>query len=153
MKTTLIALAVLLALPAFAQKAEPGKPVARLKSVDGNVLVSEEAGLASARTDARLAEGSRVITTANAEAVVVYDDGCEIRLKPNQRLEIDTSRPCKARVVQAQTILAEPGGAATLSGAVLAGSVGIGSIAGGLAGLAGMAALANTRQDKSVSPN
>lgn len=153
MKTKLIILACLVALPSLAQQAQAPRAVARLKTVEGNVLVSQETGLASAETAARLTEGSRVITTANAQAVVQYDDGCEVSLKPNQRLEIDVSRPCKERIVQAHSVILEPGGAATLSGAVLAGSIGVSSIAGGLAGLAGVAILGKERQDRSVSPN
>jgi len=62
------ALAAALAAPlAFAQ----GDGVARLKDVKGNVLVSQQTGLAAGSEAARLAEHTRVITTAGAEAIVM----------------------------------------------------------------------------------
>lgn len=139
-----------------------GKEVALLKSVEGNVLVSQASGLSSGDEAARLPEGSRVITTANSKAVVRYDDGCEVELKPNQRLEIDIDKPCKERIVQAHSILLEPGGMALAAGsagatggaaaAILGGSVAT-SAGLGVAGLTGMAALANARQENAASPN
>ena len=70
----------------FLPKEEP--PVATLKHVNGNVLVSGETGLASGDEATRVAKGARVITTANSEVTVVYDNGCEVKLKPNQRLRM-----------------------------------------------------------------
>jgi hypothetical protein len=92
--------AVLLAcavVPAVAQQKEQ-RIVARLKSVSGNVLVSREAGLAAGAEAQRLADGTRVITTANSEAVIEFDDGCEVRLKENERYEVDSGRPCALRL-------------------------------------------------------
>ena len=91
-----LALAVALcAADAAAQQA-----VARLKQVTGNVLVSREAGLATGAEAQQLINGSRVITTANSTAIVVFDNGCEIRLKENERLEVDSGRPCALMLVQ-----------------------------------------------------
>ncbi len=138
-----------------------GETVAKLRQVEGNVLVSQESGLASAAESLRLDDRSRVITTANAKATVVYDDGCEITLEPNQRLEIRTDKECAERVVQANTIFKDPGGLAFAAGgtglvggataAALAG-VGGGAILG-TAGISGLAALLISRQDTAVSPN
>ena len=138
-----------------------GNPVARLRQVEGNVLVSQESGLASAEEALRLDEFSRVITTANAKAVVVYDDGCEVALEPNQRLEIRTDKVCKERVAQAETIFKEPAGiafaaagtgvAGGVTAAALSGFAGAGVI--GAAGVTGIAALVLSRQDAAVSPN
>jgi hypothetical protein len=54
--------------------------IAQLKGVKGNVLLSREAGLAAGSEAARVMDRTRVITTANSEVVVVYDNGCEVRL-------------------------------------------------------------------------
>src|SRR6185503_18370106 len=83
--------------------AQTAEGVARLKNVHGNVLVSKESGLASGDEALRLTKGTRVITTANAEVIVAYDDGCEVRLKENQRFEVETDKPCAALVAQAQS--------------------------------------------------
>ena len=108
-----------LAMLAVAQPIAPasGEGVARLKDVHGNVLVSKESGLASGDEALRLAKGTRVITTAKAEAIVAYDNGCEVRLKENQRFEVEVDKPCEALIAQAQSILAEPAGAVTAASA------------------------------------
>lgn len=138
-----------------------GTPVARLRGVVGNVLVSGESGLSSAEGSAALLEGSRVITTAEAKAVVVYKDGCEVPLEANQRLEIENDLPCKERILLAQSIFLEPGalaaGAAGATGgvaaAVLGGTLPVAGIAAGTAGVAGLATLVANRDENPVSPN
>lgn len=135
-----------------------GTPVARLRAVVGNVLVSGESGLSSAEGSVALVEGSRVITTAEAKAVVVYRDGCEVALEANQRLEIDADLPCRERILLAQSIFVEPGGMAALAGAggtaaLLGGTLPAAGLAVGTAGLAGLATLVANREEKPVSPN
>ena len=75
--------------------------VARLRQVTGNVLVSREAGLAAGAEAQQLVNGSRIITTANSTATVVFDNGCEVRLKENERFEVDSQKPCALMVAQA----------------------------------------------------
>jgi hypothetical protein len=100
----------------------------------------------------RLVKGARVITTAHSEVIVVYDDGCEVKLKENQRFEVVTDKPCAALIAQAESILMEPAGAATAT------------TAGGLAvyatllpalggGLTGLGVIQGIRAGQSVSPN
>ncbi|MBC8023668.1 MAG: hypothetical protein H7Y14_11145, partial [Burkholderiales bacterium] len=96
---------------------DPASGIARLKEVKGNVLLSRESGLAAGAESTRLTEHTRVITTANSEVIVVYDNGCEVRLKENQRFEVETGKPCAALMAQAQSILLEPAGAMTASAA------------------------------------
>lgn len=138
------------AAPPFAQEPKPG--IATLKSVQGNVLVSGESGLASGDESLRLVEGTRVITTANAEVIVAYDNGCEVRLKENQRFEVETGKPCSALVAQAASILAEPAGMAAAGGAtgLAAFSATLPAIGGGLTGLGVIQTL---RERASVSPS
>jgi len=109
MKTTqlaILAAAVLAALAVSAQ--QPREGIAQLKSVKGNVLVSRQAGLAAGGEATRITEKTRVITTANSEVVVVYDNGCEVRLKENQRFEVEDNKPCAALLAQVQSILVQP---------------------------------------------
>jgi len=142
----------------FAQSAS--EPIAHLKGVNGNVLVSKETGLASGVESGALTKGSRVITTANSEVTVVYDNGCEVKLKPNQRFEVATDKPCSELVARAESILTEPAGAiaaAGSAGAIAAGSgVALSSVTLPLAaagGLAGLAALQTQRESQAVSPH
>lgn len=134
-----------------------GTPVARLRGVVGNVLVSGETGLSSAEGSVALLEGSRVITTADAKAVVAYKDGCEVRLEANQRLEIEIDLPCSERVRLAQSIFLDAGGIALAGGgataAVLGGTLPAAGLAAGTAGLAGLATLVAARDENPASPN
>ena len=154
----------LLAMGAWAQAQQ--EPVARLVNVRGNVLVSKETGLASGTESTALTRGMRVITTANSQATVeysrnAYPDGCEVTLKPNQRFEISTDKPCPQQQARAESILVEPAGAiaaAGSAGAVAATStVALTSVAlpaaAAAGGLAGLAALQNARESQAVSPH
>jgi hypothetical protein len=75
--------------------------VARLKQVNGNVLVSGQAGLATGSEAQPLANGVRIITTANSRVVVVFANGCEVRMEENQRFDVESDKPCAALLPQA----------------------------------------------------
>lgn len=85
---------------AGAQSPQQKEGVARLKSVDGNVLVSRESGLSAGEQAQRLVNGTRIITTANSTAVIEFDNGCEVRLKENERFDVDSTRACALLVGQ-----------------------------------------------------
>jgi len=144
----LVAVFSLAGAASFAQT--PGELVARLKNVNGNVLVSRESGLAAGDEALRIAKGTRVITTANSEVTVVYDNGCEVKLKENQRFEITVDKPCRALATLPHSILLQPEGAAlasaTLGGAAFAAAT-------PALGVAGVAAILSARSEQTVSPN
>jgi hypothetical protein len=142
---------ILLAVPQQLLAQPANETVARLKNVDGNVLVSKESGLASGDERLRLTKGTRVITTANARVTVVYDNGCEVQLKENQRFEVVTDKPCSALVAQASTILLEPGGIATV--ATAGGLVINAALIPLIGGVAGVEAIKQLRDTRSVSPS
>jgi len=132
MKTIAISAALAAALAAPLASAQGGG-VARLKDVKGNVLVSQQAGLASAGEASRLPEHTRVITTAGAEVILVYDNGCEVRLRENQRFEVVTDKACAALV--AESLFGQPPVAAGVGIAALlmpVAGVGIGSAVAGV---------------------
>ena len=125
-KALLLATAgMLLATGAWAQQA-----VARLKQVTGNVLVSREAGMATGAEAQPILNGTRIITTANSEVVVAFDNGCEIRVRENQSFEVDSGKPCAALIPQSLAV-AQPAIAAPLAGYVVPGLLGVGALAGG----------------------
>lgn len=132
--------------PAPAPSAPPAgeRPVARLERLKGNVLVSRDSALVAGAEATPLVAGARVITTARSEVVVVYEDGCEVRLQENQRFEVETGKPCAALV--AQSTVAPPPAAAvgSLAGLLVPGAVGAGGA---------YAALRDARDDRQVSPN
>lgn len=96
-RQVLLAMGIATLLAAFQSSANAGDgTVARLVGMQGNVLVSRDASLASAGETARLAPGSRVLTTPNSSVVVEYDDGCRVKLGHSQRLEVAAQAPCTA---------------------------------------------------------
>src|SRR5689334_20144080 len=106
MKNMQLALFLVTVLGPVAVPAQEGRDgIAQLKGVKGNVLLSRQTGLASGGEATRITDKTRVITTANSEVVVVYDNGCEVRLKENQRFEVEDNKPCAALIAQVQSIL------------------------------------------------
>ena len=155
-----------------------GITVARLGMVEGTVLISQAWGLSAAKKDQRLDDHSRLITTANSRATVIYDDGCEVTLEANQRLEIENDIECADRLAQTESIFeageeampeqepATSAGTVTPTVAPL-GAVGaavgsaaaptVGAALGGGAlvagGLAGVSTIVKDRDEDAVSPN
>jgi hypothetical protein len=116
--------ATLLAPGAGAQQPAPSRDsVAELRDLKGNVLVSRESGLTAGSESQQLANGTRVITTANSEVVVVFDNGCRVHLRENQRLDVDSRKPCAALVVQSLPVAVA---AAPVAGHVVPALIGIG---------------------------
>jgi hypothetical protein len=101
--------AIAVAAPAALAQQNRDGTVARLVDMHGNVLVSRDSGLASGNEELRVMPGTRVITTANSEVVVEYDDGCRVQLKENQRFEVERGKPCA--LLLAQNILQAPAAA------------------------------------------
>ena len=135
------------AMPASAD--EPA-PIAKLKDLHGNVLVSKSSGLAAGGEGTRLVEGVRVITANSSDVVVQYDDGCEVRLKPNQRFLVERGKPCAVLVAQPESILATPEGATVTT---VAGAAGVSGILLPSLGAASIAAILERRNDRKVSPS
>ncbi|HUR59103.1 MAG TPA: hypothetical protein VM029_15415 [Opitutaceae bacterium] len=149
--TRTIAICITLASVAAAAQA-PREGIARLKDVKGNVLISREAGLSAGGEATRVTEHTRVITTANSEVIVVYDNGCEVRLKENQRFEVEDDKPCAVLVAMPQSILATPVGTA-LAGASAGGGI-FGTTLPALGGAAiGVSFLDGARRKNPLSPS
>lgn len=133
-----IAQATVLALLAVsqpqAQTPSPTPPndgtIAKLRDVKGNVLVSNESGLATGDEALRLVPGTRVITTANSEVVVDFDEGCSVKLKENERFEVEKGKPCALLLAQPYGIVVAAAGAALAPGLIVAafGAAALGSL-------------------------
>ena len=91
-----IAAAVLATLGAAPVRADD-RIVARLVSVSGNVLVSNDSSIASAGEALRLVSGMRVIATANSSATVEYANGCRVKVASGERLEVSREHACASR--------------------------------------------------------
>lgn len=106
---------------AFAQK---DSEVATLKDLDGKVLVNKGEGLKSASSGQTLTDGNRVVTLDKSGVRIVFNDGCDVRLKENEIFVIDEKLGCKALV----TSSAAATGLTTGQVAIIAAVVGGGAI-------------------------
>lgn len=106
--------------------------VAKLKDAEGNVLVSQGDAMVAGSNDQRLPVGTRVVTTKGASVTIVYDVGCDIRLKENERFTV-TMGPCAVLLGQVESL----GPAAGAIGGGTAGTT-AGAGAGGTIGTAGL---------------
>jgi len=112
-----------------------GDTVAELRDVQGNVLVSDAAGMTSGVDKQRLKNAVRVTTTARAGTLVAFDCGCEVRLKENERLDVELPKACPALVAAVQAVpvgvalgaVPAVGGISTTTGALIATTVGVGA--------------------------
>lgn len=141
-----IAAAVAVALCAATVSAQTPPPardgtIAKLVELNGNVLVSREAGMSSGNEALRLLPGTRVITTAKSEVIVEYDDGCRVKLKENERFEVERGKPCA--LLLAQPILVAPAAVGSLATTLVPAAFG--------AAMIGI--LIDSRGGQSVSPN
>ena len=95
--------------------------IATLAEVKGNVLVSDAAGMFSAIDNQRIKNMVRVTTTSRASVLIAFDCGCDVRLKENERLDVEGPRQCPALLaaVQAVPIGAPIGAVAAASGSIL----------------------------------
>ncbi len=77
-------------LGAGASAAQQAGTVARLNNLEGNVLVSQGDAMVAATNGQRVPAGTRVLTMAGAKVGIVYDSGCDVSLKENQRFTVRT---------------------------------------------------------------
>jgi len=123
--------------------------VAELRDVQGNVLVSDAQGMASGVENRRLKNRDRVATTARGSVLVRFDCGCEVRLRENERLDVESPRSCAALLAAVTT--ATP---AVAIGAPVATAAATGSyVAPAAIGAAGVGGYLLYRNNRNSSPN
>ena len=121
--------------------------IATLIDVMGNVLVSDAAGMATATDKQRIKNYVRVTTTSRASVTISFDCGCDVRLKENERLDVEGPRQCPALLAAVKAV---PIGAPI--GAVAA-SAGVGSNTALLVAGVGVGAILLIRNNRNQSPN
>lgn len=117
--------------PAFAQ--QPQNTVAKLKDMQGNVLVSQGDAMAAGAPDQRLPIGTRVVTTAGAKVTISYDVGCDITLNPNERFTV--------RAGECGALIKEVVALGPAEGAIGGGTAGTATAAAGGAAASGLPTL------------
>lgn len=122
--------------------------IATLIDVLGNVLVSDAAGMATATDKQRIKNYVRVTTTSRASVTISFDCGCDVRLKENERLDVEGPRQCAALLAAVEAV---PIGAPIGAVAASAGG-GFPTTALVLTGV-GIGAYLIYRNNRNVSPN
>ena len=135
-------LALLVVSQPQAQTRSNDDSIARLRSVNGNVLVSNDAGLATGNEALRLLPGTRVITTANAGVVIAFDVGCDVKLNENERFEVEKGKPCALLLAQPYGIVVAAAGASIIPGIIV-----------GAFGAAALGVLIDARNTTTASPS
>ena len=101
-----------------------------IQSIDGLVTVSQANTLGTAVKDARILDGARIVTTGAGTTVVKLDNGCLIKLDPNQSVTIDSKLDCRAQAASIQPTVPVAAAAGTGVGTgVVLGALGVGAIA------------------------
>lgn len=107
---------------------------AQLRDVTGNVLVSTKDGMSAAVDKQTVAGGSRVTTTSRASVTVAFTCGCDVKLKENERLDIEGPSTCAVLLASVTAVPVAAIGAATASAGAFSGTtalIGVGVGVGG----------------------
>ena len=121
--------------------------IATLAEVKGNVLVSDALGISSATDNQRIKNMVRVTTTSRASVLISFDCGCDVRLKENERLDVEGAKQCPALLAAVQTVpIGAPIGAVA---AVPGSSIPTSLLVTGV----GVGAYLLYRNNRNVSPN
>jgi hypothetical protein len=93
---------------------------AELRDVTGNVLVSTKDGMSAAVDKQTVGDKSRVTTTSRASVTVAFACGCEVKLKENERIDIETPSTCAVLLasVTAVPVVAAIGAATATVGTI-----------------------------------
>ncbi len=133
--------------PAYAKR----DTVAQLRDLVGNVLVSDKAGMGSATDKQRVGNNVRVTTTSQASVVVAFDCGCNVTLKPNERLDVVAGQSCAAALAAVSPVATNVALGAGAVGAGTGAGLSVPVVAGGVA--VGVGGYLLYRDHRNVSPN
>lgn len=143
MRVVSLLLGMAAALGAGSSAAQQAGAVARLINLEGNVLVSQGDAMVAATNGQRVPAGTRVLTMAGGKVGIVYDSGCDISLKENQRFTVRAGE-CAALLGEVVTLGPAPAVAAGVSSNLVVGVLGGAALGYGVY---------EVFRNKSVSPN
>lgn len=109
----------------------------KVVEVQGVVTISNGVTVATVVRGTTFSEGNQFVTASSGSARLTLDNGCDIRLKPNETLVIDGKKSCPALIA-----LIQPVGGNVAAAGVGGGGIGLGAgllgagtlLAAGLAG-------------------
>ena len=136
-----VACCLLMAGVGVSSRAETGV-IARISSVNGQVLVNQGHGFRPARSGLLLREGDRLISMHGGQALISYAAGCAKPLDAGSLLTINGAKACQPLLIKASTNtvldtqllpgifggLGGAGGGAAGGGGLLSGAVTIGGV-------------------------
>jgi hypothetical protein len=142
----ILLLAALTVMSAWAQgqKTNP-KIVGKLEDVQGLVTVSVGDQLINAFTGAALVVDTRIVTSSTGSVTLSFDNGCDIKLKPNESLTVKDGATCAALLASVGQVAAPAAATAVPAASVAVASTG-GLLVGGALGIA--AVLINQNSSK-----
>jgi hypothetical protein len=115
--------------------------VGKTADVQGLVTMSVGTTVSNVTGTLGVVDGSRFVTSSNGTVTIKLDNGCEIKLEPNQSLVVDKSKPCAALIASVQPVGAPGAVAGGARGALMAAGL-----------LIGGGALVNAQQGSGSAP-
>jgi hypothetical protein len=94
-----------------------------LEGVAGKVLVNNGGGYNRTSTGAVVQPGDRVLVESGGTAVIVYDNGCKVRVKPITIATVEQDVTCHAKVVETEATGGNIGIGPIVTGGVILGGV------------------------------
>lgn len=98
MTVAVVAMAAMLGVAGVASAQDGAGTVATVQDVSGAVTITAGDTVKPAVEGSRVTDGAVVITAGDGSSVVVFDNGCNVRIEPNESLTVDTSLSCAALV-------------------------------------------------------
>ena len=96
--------AMAFSVSSFAQSQNNKCEGAVLQDIVGNVVVSTKDGLSAGVDKQNVADKTRVTTTGRASVTVSFNCGCDVKLKENERIDIETPATCAALIAAVSAV-------------------------------------------------
>lgn len=88
---------------AQAQTPEP-TPVGTVAEVRGLVTMSFGSTVATVQPNTPVFDGARFVASSSGEAELKFKNGCEIKLKPNEWISVDSAQNCDQMLAAVHTL-------------------------------------------------
>lgn len=127
--------AMVLSAPSFAQSANNSCDGAELRDLVGNVLVSTKDGMSAGVDKQSVPNKTRVTTTSRSSVTISFNCGCDVKLKENERIDVDSPNTCAALLTAVTNVpveaaigaVAATSGGANATGLIVGAGVGVGA--------------------------
>ena len=129
-KSFIVICSALFAASVFAQQNQ--SVIGKVTELAGVVTVTDGVRGGTATLGSPVVDGSRYVTSSNGRVTLRLDNGCDIKLEPNQAVTV-RERPCAALIASIQSVGVAAVLATSTGGSAAAGALGVVAIgAGGL---------------------